>query len=351
VDRPSFNALHLSAAFTRLAFFTKRRKLNAADVRSPLWTRLSARLHLLLKHGKIPPRAAANILWSIVPVSQAFGKQLPWTTPSLIRYVKDKAGSMNAFDLANSLWAVARLQEVEPQVLTAALANILWSVANLHEKAPEALAVVSVVAARIPRRVSEFNPQDLSNCLWAAASLQEASPGVLAAVPAMAQCVPGKVENMLPQHLSNCMWAAANLQESTPDVLTFVPWVADRIRTEVHSMIPQALSNCLWAAAYLQHAAPAVLRAVPAIASAIPGKADGMSLQELSNCFWASGNLQEAAPVALAAIPALSERLPRKLLDSMASKQRSGGLHANEKLHRRATRLPWQFAHRARWRT
>ncbi|CAE7565755.1 SBE1 [Symbiodinium natans] len=366
LDSPCFNALHTSAAFTRLAFLKKRQRLAKAEVRDPVLRRLAANLHRQLLQDKISPRAAANILWAVVQVHGDVAKHMAAEAALLTRCVQQKAGSMNAFDLSNCLWAVASLHRAEPEVLKAApalaksiprraaqfvpqaLSNILWAAATLQESAPEVLAAVPAVAASIPRKVAEFNPQDLSNCLWAAATLQEAAPEVLAAVPACAERVPEQVEKMIPQHLSNCLWAAANLQESLPVVLTFVPSVADRIPNQVERMIPQALSNCLWAAAYLQEAAPAALTAVPAIVKCIPRRVDRMILQELSNCLWAAGNLQEVAPVVLTAVPAIAERLPQKVVESIGLGR---GQHPGQKLHRRATRLPWQFTHRARWRT
>ena len=309
VDGAVFNDFHMSATFTRLAFFKRSRRLPAVDARSPLWPRLTARLQTMLVTDLISPRVASNVLWALVEIHQDIGMHMASAVPALVRHVQDNARSMNAFDLSNCIWAVASLHDAEPKVLKAvsaiveniprqasefvpqALSNSLWAAAKLQEAAPDVLTAVPAVAERMPQKVESLKPQELSNSLWAAAKLQDAAPDVLMTVPALAETIPRKVEIMNPQALSNSLWAAAKLQDAAPDVLMAVPAIVEHITQMVESMIPQALSNILWAAAKLQDSAPDVLMAVPAVVERIPQVAESMNPQEVSNSLWAAANL------------------------------------------------------------
>ena len=235
MDTRGFNDFHMSAFFTRLVFFNKRRKLSNLDVKNPtLWPRLATKLRSMLRKDLISPRAAANIFWALVDVYQGIGTPFAVALAPLVDCVRVKASSMNAFDLSNSIWAAAKLHASEPEVLKA----------------------VPALAENVPREASQYVPQALSNVLWAAANLQEAAPAVLSAVPSVAKRIPPKAESMIPQHLSNCLWSAAKLHESEPSVLKAVPSLAKHVPKKVQNMEEQALSNCLWAAANLHESEP-----------------------------------------------------------------------------------------------
>ncbi|CAE7377835.1 rib-1 [Symbiodinium natans] len=331
VDAAVFNDFHMSATFTRLAFFKRSRRLSAIDARSPVWPRLTARLQVMLKTDMISPRAVANVLWALVEIYQDINMHVASAVPALVRCVRNKAADMNEFDLSNSLWAVASLHESEPEVLMAvpviaeripqkaasmvpqALSNCLWAAEYLRDAAPAVLTAVPAIAECILQKVKDFDPQGVSNILWASANLQEAAPAVLVAVPVIAEVVPHKVESMKPQEIANSFWAVANLQKAAPAVLMAVPSIAERIPQKAESMNPQELSNSLLAAAKLQEVAPTALTAVLAIAERIPEKADGMIPQHLSNIIWAAAKLQKTAPAVLMAVPAIVKRIPQKV--------------------------------------
>ena len=285
LDGQGFDQIHMSATFTRAAFFKRSRKRLGGDTRSSTWPKLAKKLRAMLEKNMIPPREAANVLWALVEMYRDIGTYMDSTVPILVCCVRDKAGGMKPQELSNSLWAIAKLQEAAPTVLMA----------------------VPAIAECIPQKVKSMKPQELSNSLWATAKLHEASPAVLMAVPAIAECIPQKVESMIPQHLSNCLWAAANLQEAAPAVLIAVPAIVERIPQKVEIMNPQELSNCLWATANLQEAVPAVLLAVPAIADRMPQQVESMNPQDLANNLWAAAKLQESAPVLLTAVPSIAE--------------------------------------------
>ena len=242
VDGDIFNEFHMSAAFSRLAKFSQRRKLSREDVASPVWLRLLSRLCTMLKESMLDARGVANVFWAAAHLQDA--------APQVLTAVPPVAECI--------------LQEVDAMD-SQALSNIIWSVAKLQDAAPQVLIAVPAIAERIPRAVENMKPQELSNSLWSAANLQDAAPQVLTAVPAIAERIPCAVEGMKPQELSNSLWSAANLQEAAPRVLTAVPAIAERMLHVAKGMTPQELSNSLWSAANLQDAAPEVLTAVPAI--------------------------------------------------------------------------------------
>ena len=269
LDTPDFNDFHMSATFTRLAFFDKRRQLSASDAKSPLWTRLATRLCVMIQKDMITPRAAANVFWAVAKVYQRIGTSMATAFAPLVQCMQDKAVDMNAFDLANCIWAAATLQESEPEVLKA----------------------VPSLARCIPQKVDSMNCRDLSNCLWAADKLQELEPEVLKAVPSLARCISQKVDGMNCQDLSNCLLAAAKLHESEPEVLKAVPSLTKCVPQRLQRMNQKDVLQCLWAAATLQEIAPDVLNFLPAMVSQIPRTAAAMDVRELQIAVGAAGEL------------------------------------------------------------
>ena len=94
-------------------------------------------------------------------------------------------------------------------------------------------------------------PQHLSNCLWAAARLQEVEPQVLKAVPSLTECMPQKGQRMNQLGVLQCLWAAANLQEIVPDVLKVLPALVSQIPRTVAAMKVHELHVAISAAAEL----------------------------------------------------------------------------------------------------
>ena len=298
VDNEVFNDFHMSAAFTRLARFSKRRQLRPADVSSQTWLRLAARLRRMLKEDALTARGVSNVFWAN---GELYAKVAGCDSQLLVELGKcllDKVRVMNAQDLSNSLWAAATLQEV----------------------AVEALTSVPALAAHVPQKVGDMKPQEISNSLWAAAKLQASAPEVLSAVPALAAEIPHKVEGMIPQQLSNILWAAAALQDAAPEVLMAVPAITAAVPRQVGDMVPQALSNCFWAAASLQDAAPEILTAVSAMAACVCETVEDMNAQDLSNNLWAAAKLQDAVPAVLLA----AQDLVAQMLQNMGSMHPKG---------------------------
>ena len=324
VDGEVFNEFHMSAAFTRLARFSRQRKMRRTDEGSPVWPRLVARLQAMLQKDSIDARGVANLFWANAELHNKVAGLLP-CVKSIVEYMPHKVEEMKPQELSNSLWAAAKLQDEASEVLTAvtaisqyipdkveemqpqALSNSLWAAAKLQDSAPDVLTAVPAIAERILDKVEGMKPQELANSLWAVATLQDAAPEVLAAVQAIARRILDKVEEMQAQDLSSNLWAATKLQGAAPDVLVAVPAMSERVPHKVQDMLPSHLSSCLLSAAGLKDAAPEVLSAVPAVVQQIFQKADDMTSQQLSNSLLAAATLQNAVPEVLNVVPNISE--------------------------------------------
>ena len=155
VDKPSFNYIHVAAAYTKLGNLRKKKPLDPNEVQGSVLVRLQRRLQGML---------------------------------------------------------------ARKQVGTQALANILWAFANLFSDVPAVLKIVPDLAEQIPRKVGDMFPQHLSNSLWAIAQLQHVEPKVLEMVPVLVKQIPLKAGDMKPQELANTLEAFIFLQEYLPVV-------------------------------------------------------------------------------------------------------------------------------------
>ena len=230
VDGEIFDHIHASAACTSLAAFNGKGELQAADAKNPVIQKLAGRIEVLIKANKVGPRELANVLWAFAKMFLSVPAVLV-AMPALVRGVAAKAKGMNAQDLSNSLWAAAHLQDACPKVVeivpalvaqipsqagdmdAQALSNIMLAAAKLQDVAPEVLQVVPAVVAEIPRRARNMKPQEVSNCLFAAMRLADAVPEVVEAVPALVKEVPGEIGFMKSQELSNSLEALVALEE------------------------------------------------------------------------------------------------------------------------------------------
>ena len=230
VDGRIFDFILASAAYTRLAYFTKRRDgLQPSDWDSPVLLRLHARAQEMALEDQLNAQASANILWSLARLSDRFS--VP--TELLDAIVKSVLANLRGMDeqgLSNSLWACAKLKDIALAVLQ----------------------VVPCITVQIQAKAKDMIPQQLSNSLWASAQLKDVAPDVLKAVPAIAARIPNKAKDMVPQGLSNCLWATSKLKDDAPAVLEVVPAIAAQIPNKVKDMIPQDLSNSLWASSQLR---------------------------------------------------------------------------------------------------
>ena len=274
VDDTVFNFFHASAAYTRLAYFGRRRGgLRQSDWSSPVLVRLQVRVKEMVLEDQLNEQASANILWSLAQLSDRFSVPTE-LLDTLVKSMPSMAPGMNQQELSNCLWGFAKLKVVAPEVLKA----------------------VPEIAAQITNKAKDMKPQALSNSLWASAQLKDVAPEVLKAVPEIAAQITNKAKDMKPQELSNCLWASAQLKDVAPEVLKAVPEIAAQIPNKAKEMVPQALSNCLLAAMQLEGEAPEVLEIVPAIVGEIPAKIQGMKPQAMSNSLEALVLLRDSVP-------------------------------------------------------
>eukprot|EP00928_Gymnodinium_smaydae_P084496 TRINITY_DN6776_c0_g1_i1.p1 TRINITY_DN6776_c0_g1~~TRINITY_DN6776_c0_g1_i1.p1 ORF type:complete len:742 (-),score=186.19 TRINITY_DN6776_c0_g1_i1:203-2428(-) len=189
----------------------------------------------------------------------------------------------NAQSLANSLWAVAKLDvrghqveafgaecvdAIRADVLGLSpqgLANSVWAAARLRLPAkalvPLCLAVADVVCEE-PDILSGFQAQELSMTLWAFAKILGRSRG--AALPGsvrhfaavVARQASSRLGEFAPQGLSNSAWALATLDLAGDEApRAFIVDVLRLSAPQLSDFPPQAVANLCWAYAKLGDAA------------------------------------------------------------------------------------------------
>ena len=365
VDQWGFNEFHAGAAFSRLARLRKLQRLPSEHLNSHVFRRLQARVLDMISQSVLEARGAANILWAVAVLAVEEGSSggggsggsrlLPYLVPRLVKLVDDTSPRMKPQELANCIWAVARLtdyfevQEALPGILKSLpskvpymkpqeVSNCLWASARLTTTTQvlEILEVVPSIAEQAVRQADIMGPQDLSNCLWAAAQLRQlrgaSEEGVLGRlVPRLAAQEPRVVEHMIPQHLANCLWASVYLQDVS-EILQMVSDLVRHIPAKAPLMKSQELANCLWAAANLEDKVLDVRSIVPHLAESVAQEAasDNMLPQHLSNCLWASAHLHSSVREVLNALPSILRKMPSQL----------GGMNSQE-----VANCLWAVAH------
>lgn len=155
-----------------------------------------------------------------------------------------------------------RVRELAPTMMPRALANTLWGLAALGDV--EQLEVGALLLEQVPRHPAQgFQPQELSNIVWAMGTL-----GLLheAAIDHLLGAAGMHMAAFIPQALSNMVWACAHLRNGTrgclaggtaalpvrearpgwqppPAFLQAVATVSTRLMPDFQS---QSMSNLLW---------------------------------------------------------------------------------------------------------
>ncbi|MBO9497782.1 DUF1601 domain-containing protein, partial [Thalassotalea sp. G20_0] len=169
----------------------------------------------------------ANLLWAVAKLVDK-GPELEKTPKlkealaALLSQVKTKAESkaekdhFNAQHIANLLWAVAKLVDKGPE---------LEKTPKLKEALAALLSQVKTKAGSKDGK-DDFNPQDIANLLWAVAKLVdnglelEKTPKLKEAVAALLPWVKTKAESkeekdhFKPQEVANLLWAVAKLVDN-----------------------------------------------------------------------------------------------------------------------------------------
>ena len=243
----SFNAVHASAALTRLARFKRQGRLKRENINSSAWPLLKSRLRAIIRKG-LPARNVASVYWGLAVLSDEPGLHfLLKLLPGLMEVTRSQLDDMIPQGLSNCLWASAKLQSV----------------------APEVLKILPAMARHLPGKLAGMKPQELAICLWAAATVRDDSPlsrldcvrgmellvgkyvlsftpsQLRQAVPAMAAAVKDQAVSFDAQALSNSFWASAKLKDRVPEVLVAVPPLAQHIARQVRWLQSASVCSCL----------------------------------------------------------------------------------------------------------
>ncbi|KAK2080103.1 hypothetical protein QBZ16_002499 [Prototheca wickerhamii] len=221
--------------------------------------------------GEFSPQNLSNTAWALATLKEHAALRDLWC-PIIVeviaethrRLVSGDERVLSAFSrqhLSNTLWALATLEYDPGKAVMAALgaaqatrvptcipqemANSVWAFARLGAHSPELLAAVA--RESVPR-IAEYSPQNLSNLVWSFAKIGFLDAPLMEAATAHALAVR---EEMALQHLSNVLWAYATFkftqaafQEGMRDE------VKRRLREEQLNL--QQISNMLWSMAVLE---------------------------------------------------------------------------------------------------
>ena len=199
VDRPVFDFIMASAAYTQLVTLKRRRVLQQSDWDSPVLLQLHGNVQEMALENRLNAQATANILWSLAQLSDRFS--IPTQLlDALVKSVPNKVGGMDGQGLSNSLWACVKLKDAMPFVMEA----------------------MPTIATQIPKTSKDMVPQALSNCLWACLQIESEVPAVLEIVPAIVAEIPDKIKDMNPHDIFNSLDTLVLLEESVPEVADFL---------------------------------------------------------------------------------------------------------------------------------
>ena len=310
--------------------------------------------------GRWEPRQLSTALWGLARLRLASGsgpvsagqRQLADGLAAAATRVALARG-FRPQEMANSVWAAARLGQSSPDLLAAladasaerineftaqGMSNTVWGMATLGSAHP---VLMEAMASGIKVRVAELNAQEISNTLWAFAKLEpklrgstaEGAPhrllqAVAAVLPQLLNSNAGTASaelnsGLTAQHLANLAWAVAQLGDrATSDhagaveavAIDFAALFVEPIVQRAGSCNARELAMVAWAtatAATGETGAAAVAPALDAIgASVLSLLADGdqaddnspLSPGQLSTFVWAFARLRIPAPALMEAV-------------------------------------------------
>ncbi|CAJ1397303.1 unnamed protein product [Effrenium voratum] len=190
-SNPNWNLISLSAAWSRLV--RVQHSINEHTKRHPCLPQLpKLTKQLLEKTPRLPSRAVTNMLWATTKLESAMPFPGLWAT--LADAVKRSEKPMTARSVASVFLAMAATNDADIEILMGLLkimagrlaavvldmnaqevANMIWSVARLATKDFDSEALMSPLAllmGRVPHVVSAMNAQEVANFLEFAPILQ-----------------------------------------------------------------------------------------------------------------------------------------------------------------------------------
>ncbi|CAE8607414.1 unnamed protein product [Polarella glacialis] len=334
-DMNKLSEVHIAAAFTRLAKY----KREFAVRESPVLHKLTAKLQKMLDTGNyLGARQCANVFWSIASLQTAVPK-LKELLPMLIENAKVTAPDMNTLDvtnivvactktrlssneltgllqpilerlvdradflnpqqIANCIWASAKLKADAPEILEVMpvlvemaeekLANMIWSGATLRGQAPELLGLIPKLVGVAFNQTATFQAQELSNIIWSMATLREEVPELQELLPALLKALPKRLGTLEEQHIANVVWSLGVLQAGDLAGDDVLGSLASKGTSIIRKFTPQALANTAWGFAlcgfkdvqFMSAAASLIVASVPTMRS----KALSLSLPQISCAF------------------------------------------------------------------
>jgi len=293
---PSFNFIHISAAFNRAGQLASGRGAAPPASFHPLLRSLWCRLQPQM--GECDARALSNVVWACGKAGYADAALLDGCIAGLVGMTP----GVQTQDVANVVYAAALLQKLDyrmneqhAQQLVAALvqnvqqaktqeiANTLWAAASLGLAIP-AQHAQGLVAALV-QQGQRANAQEITNTLWAAATMGLTIPAQQSheLVAALVQ----QLQHAQPQSIANTMWAAATMGLTIP--LHHARQLVEGLVHQVQHAKPQEIANTLWAAATMGLAIAA--QDAQQLVAAVVQQAHHAKPQDFTNTLWAAATM------------------------------------------------------------
>ncbi|KAK9861764.1 hypothetical protein WJX84_008936 [Apatococcus fuscideae] len=254
-------------------------------------------------------RNLANVIWAFAKMEYDPGETL---LQAIADELAKKAMDCNPQNVANSIWALgvlgfhpgdadleklaeaakAKLEGFVPQNISNTLlgfAKLGWAEQSLMQ----ALVEISI------KKLSDFTPQALSNTAWSCSKLQVYCKELIKAI---AQEAAKKLSEFNAQNIANLIWAFANLAQSEDRsmLLPLLDGAARAAEKEMNSFSPQNAANTIWAFAKLEHPVPSLMQGIAAHAERC---INDYQPQSVANLVWALATLQnEPSPSFLEAV-------------------------------------------------
>ncbi len=181
----------------------------------------------------------------------------------LLDFVQERAATLEARGVANTLWAMGKLSQRGGSTREACL------------------SVACALELQLQAHIGSFSAQHISNCMWALAVLDGCSrnPATQAALLRAAQ---RRMSAMTPQGASNIIWICARLGLRPSE-----SWLADFFAVSRQSRMiwpGQSVANMMWALATI--GSPLPRRLAVAVHAVVLARAQTFDSQAISNIVW-----------------------------------------------------------------
>ncbi|WP_422491352.1 DUF1601 domain-containing protein, partial [Endozoicomonas sp. ALE010] len=255
---------------------------NFTATRSWNWRSLTTTLHSLTSAGVFTPHKPLD---KRVVLTQA---ALLSTLLDAIIFncnQKPKARDIGAQEIANLLWAMAKLVD------------------NGQKRTPEFNEAVAVLMPHVNTQKKQFIPQGIANLLWAMAKLvdneQQQTQGLKEAVAALLPHVNAQKADFKPQEIANLLWAMAKLMDNdrkwVPELKETVAVLLPHVNAQKNQFNAQEITNQLWAMAKLVdnglERTPGLNEAVAVLLPHVNVQKANFKPQGIVNLLWAMAKL------------------------------------------------------------